>query len=71
MAFCSFVTRIIFSIFDYTDNTCNISSNMILHNSSIFSAGNCNLVFAFENVFTGIIAAIFKLNVHLFYNEIC
>jgi hypothetical protein len=37
-----------------------------LHNSSIFSEGNCKRVFAFENVFTGITAAVFKLNVHLF-----
>jgi hypothetical protein len=48
------------------DNVCKISSNITLHNSSIFSDGSFKRVFAFEKVFTGIIAAIFKLNVHLF-----
>jgi len=48
------------------DNTCNISSSIILHNASTFSEGKCNRVFAFKNVLTGMIAAIFKLNVHLF-----
>jgi len=39
---------------------------MILHNSSTLFGGNFNRVLAFEKVLTGIIAAIFKLNVHLF-----
>ena len=66
MAFFSFVTMIIYSILGDVDKTCNISSNITLHNSSIFSEGNCKRVFAFENVFTGITAAVFKLNVYLF-----
>jgi len=37
-----------------------------LHNASTFSEGNSKRVFAFKKVLTGIIAAIFKLNVHLF-----
>jgi hypothetical protein len=60
------VTMIIFSILGDMDNTCNISSNIILHNASTLSTGNCKRVFEFKKVFTGIIAAIFKLNVHLF-----
>jgi len=45
---------------------CKISSSIILHNSSIFCGVKPRRVFALEKVFTGIIAAIFKLHVNLF-----
>ena len=65
-AFLSFVTIMILSIWGEIDKTPRISSNIISQIFSFCLEENPNLVFAREKVFTGIIAAVFKLNVNLF-----
>jgi len=62
----SFETTTISSIRFETDKVCKTSSNINLQIMIFFSSSMFNRVLALENVFTGIIADVFKLDVNLF-----